>query len=156
MSKRFWFCYLEFRLIGWRPCFATSCVSLSCCIWILTFTLTKMKEIVEAYFGKSISKVVVTVPAYFNDAQRQVTKDTSRIAGLDIQRIINEPTLSSNWLVSHDLSAKTASPWLPKFEELDTTNMLLRQRIVFFGFSGGWFDCRFCNHSAFVFGCWWS
>ncbi|AES80636.1 putative endopeptidase Clp [Medicago truncatula] len=43
------------------------------------------------------------------------------------------PTLSSNWLVSHDLSAKTASPWLPKFEELDTTNMLLRQRIVFLG-----------------------
>ncbi|CAI8613435.1 unnamed protein product [Vicia faba] len=44
-----------------------------------------------------------------------------------------KPTLSSNWLVSHDLSAKTASPWLPKFEELDTTNMLLRQRIVFLG-----------------------
>lgn len=43
------------------------------------------------------------------------------------------PTLSSNWLVSHDLSAMTASPWLPKFEELDTTNMLLRQRIVFLG-----------------------
>ncbi|GAU32772.1 hypothetical protein TSUD_323410 [Trifolium subterraneum] len=44
-----------------------------------------------------------------------------------------KPTLSSNWLVSNDLSAKTASPWLPKFEELDTTNMLLRQRIVFLG-----------------------
>ncbi|XP_058737588.1 ATP-dependent Clp protease proteolytic subunit 3, chloroplastic-like [Vicia villosa] len=44
-----------------------------------------------------------------------------------------KPTLSSNWLVSHDLSAKTASPWLPNFEELDTTNMLLRQRIVFLG-----------------------
>jgi len=43
------------------------------------------------------------------------------------------PTLSSNWLVSHDLSAQTASPWLPKFEELDTTNVLLRQRIVFLG-----------------------
>ncbi|KAK2415244.1 ATP-dependent Clp protease proteolytic subunit 2, mitochondrial [Trifolium repens] len=44
-----------------------------------------------------------------------------------------KPTLSSNWLVSDDLSAKTSSPWLPKFEELDTTNMLLRQRIVFLG-----------------------
>lgn len=44
-----------------------------------------------------------------------------------------KPTLSSNWLVSHDLSAKTASPWLPNFEELDITNMLLRQRILFLG-----------------------
>ncbi|KAK4739852.1 hypothetical protein R3W88_003549 [Solanum pinnatisectum] len=59
------------------------------------FVLTKMKETAEAYLGKSISKAVVTVPAYFNDAQRQATKDAGRIAGLDVQRIINEPTAAA-------------------------------------------------------------
>ncbi|KAL4353900.1 hypothetical protein GQ457_06G003140 [Hibiscus cannabinus] len=59
------------------------------------FILTKMKETAEAYLGKSISNAVVTVPAYFNDAQRQATKDAGRIAGLDVQRIINEPTAAA-------------------------------------------------------------
>lgn len=59
------------------------------------FILTKMKETAEAYLNKSISKAVVTVPAYFNDAQRQATKDAGRIAGLDVQRIINEPTAAA-------------------------------------------------------------
>ncbi|KAI8025678.1 hypothetical protein LOK49_LG02G03167 [Camellia lanceoleosa] len=59
------------------------------------FVLTKMKEIAEAYLGKTVTKAVVTVPAYFNDAQRQATKDTRRIAGLDVQRIINEPTAAA-------------------------------------------------------------
>jgi len=59
------------------------------------FILTKMKETAEAYLGKSISKAVITVPAYFNDAQRQATKDAGRIAGLDVQRIINEPTAAA-------------------------------------------------------------
>ncbi|KAM7470573.1 hypothetical protein LguiA_008756 [Lonicera macranthoides] len=59
------------------------------------FVLTKMKEIAEAYLGKSINKAVITVPAYFNDAQRQATKDAGRIAGLDVQRIINEPTAAA-------------------------------------------------------------
>ncbi|XP_078154409.1 heat shock 70 kDa protein, mitochondrial-like [Carex rostrata] len=59
------------------------------------FVLTKMKETAEAYLGKSITKAVVTVPAYFNDAQRQATKDAGRIAGLDVQRIINEPTAAA-------------------------------------------------------------
>ncbi|CAD5330252.1 unnamed protein product [Arabidopsis thaliana] len=57
--------------------------------------LTKMKETAEAYLGKSINKAVVTVPAYFNDAQRQATKDAGKIAGLDVQRIINEPTAAA-------------------------------------------------------------
>ena len=57
--------------------------------------LTKMKETAEAYLGKSITKAVVTVPAYFNDAQRQATKDAGKIAGLDVQRIINEPTAAA-------------------------------------------------------------
>ncbi|KAJ8447474.1 hypothetical protein Cgig2_019468 [Carnegiea gigantea] len=59
------------------------------------FVLTKMKETAEAYLGKTVSKAVVTVPAYFNDAQRQATKDAGRIAGLDVQRIINEPTAAA-------------------------------------------------------------
>ncbi|KAL5174861.1 Heat shock protein, mitochondrial [Glycine soja] len=59
------------------------------------FVLTKMKETAESYLGKSVSKAVITVPAYFNDAQRQATKDAGRIAGLDVQRIINEPTAAA-------------------------------------------------------------
>ncbi|RZC59645.1 hypothetical protein C5167_006955 [Papaver somniferum] len=59
------------------------------------FVLTKMKETAEAYLNKSVSKAVITVPAYFNDAQRQATKDAGRIAGLDVQRIINEPTAAA-------------------------------------------------------------
>ncbi|KAL5212298.1 hypothetical protein ABZP36_023145 [Zizania latifolia] len=59
------------------------------------FVLTKMKETAESYLGKSVSKAVITVPAYFNDAQRQATKDAGRISGLDVQRIINEPTAAA-------------------------------------------------------------
>ncbi|KAG8059281.1 hypothetical protein GUJ93_ZPchr0002g26390 [Zizania palustris] len=59
------------------------------------FVLTKMKETAESYLGKSVVKAVITVPAYFNDAQRQATKDAGRIAGLDVQRIINEPTAAA-------------------------------------------------------------
>ncbi|GFP91671.1 heat shock 70 kDa protein mitochondrial [Phtheirospermum japonicum] len=51
-----------------------------------------MKDTAEAYVGKSVSKAVVTVPAYFDDAQMQATKDAGRIVGLDVPRIINEPT----------------------------------------------------------------
>jgi molecular chaperone DnaK len=59
------------------------------------FVLTKMKETAEAYLGKPIKEAIVTVPAYFNDAQRQATKDAGRIAGLDVKRIINEPTAAA-------------------------------------------------------------
>ncbi|GER42101.1 chaperone DnaK [Striga asiatica] len=59
------------------------------------FVLSKMKETAEAYLGKTVNKAVITVPAYFNDAQRQATKDAGRIAGLDVQRIINEPTAAA-------------------------------------------------------------
>ena len=59
------------------------------------FLLTKMKETAEAYLGKTVTKAVITVPAYFNDAQRQATKDAGRIAGLDVERIINEPTAAA-------------------------------------------------------------
>merc|ERR1711957_267963 len=57
--------------------------------------LTKMKETAEAYVGTNVTEAVVTVPAYFNDSQRQSTKDAAKIAGLDCLRIINEPTAAS-------------------------------------------------------------
>jgi len=62
---------------------------------ISSMVLLKMKEIAENYLGKSVSHAVVTVPAYFNDAQRQATKDAGRIAGLHVERIINEPTAAA-------------------------------------------------------------
>jgi molecular chaperone DnaK len=57
--------------------------------------LIKMKETAENFLGRKVSQAVVTVPAYFNDAQRQATKDAGKIAGLDVQRIINEPTAAA-------------------------------------------------------------
>ncbi len=57
--------------------------------------LQKMKETAEDYLGESVSEAVITVPAYFNDAQRQATKDAGRIAGLDVKRIVNEPTAAA-------------------------------------------------------------
>ncbi|WP_027009763.1 molecular chaperone DnaK [Conchiformibius kuhniae] len=57
--------------------------------------LRKMKEAAESYLGEKISEAVITVPAYFNDSQRQATKDAGRIAGLDVKRIINEPTAAA-------------------------------------------------------------
>jgi molecular chaperone DnaK len=62
---------------------------------ISAFILGKMKETAEAYLGEKVSQAVITVPAYFNDAQRQATKDAGRIAGLDVLRIINEPTAAA-------------------------------------------------------------
>jgi L1 cell adhesion molecule like protein len=62
---------------------------------ISAMVLTKMKEVAEAYLGKRVDKAVITVPAYFNDAQRNSTKDAGRIAGLEVLRIINEPTAAA-------------------------------------------------------------
>ena len=62
---------------------------------ISAFVLMKMKETAEAYLGHKVEKAVITVPAYFNDAQRQATKDAGRIAGLEVLRIINEPTAAA-------------------------------------------------------------
>jgi molecular chaperone DnaK len=62
---------------------------------ISAFILTKMKETAEAYLGTKVTEAVITVPAYFNDAQRQATKDAGKIAGLEVLRIINEPTAAA-------------------------------------------------------------
>ena len=62
---------------------------------ISAFILQKMKETAEAYLGQKVDQAVITVPAYFNDAQRQATKDAGKIAGLDVLRIINEPTAAA-------------------------------------------------------------
>jgi molecular chaperone DnaK len=62
---------------------------------ISAHVLTKMKETAEAYLGEKVAQAVITVPAYFNDAQRQATKEAGRIAGLDVMRIVNEPTAAA-------------------------------------------------------------
>src|SRR2546423_259226 len=62
---------------------------------ISAMILTKLKEAAEAYLGEKVNDAVITVPAYFNDAQRQATKDAGRIAGLEVKRIVNEPTAAA-------------------------------------------------------------
>src|SRR6185503_1078621 len=62
---------------------------------ISAMVLQKLKQSAEDYLGQPVSKAVITVPAYFNDAQRQATKDAGKIAGLDVLRIVNEPTAAA-------------------------------------------------------------
>ena len=88
---------------------------------ISSMVLVKMKEISEAYLGKDVANAVITVPAYFNDAQRQATKDAGAIAGLNVQRIINEPTAAA---IAYGLDKKT-----------DT-----EKNILIFDLGGGTFD----------------
>ena len=71
---------------------------------ISSMILQKMKADAEAYLGEPITQAVITVPAYFNDSQRQATKDAGKIAGLEVLRIINEPTASS---LAYGLDKKT-------------------------------------------------
>lgn len=88
---------------------------------ISSMVLVKMKEISEAYLGKDVANAVITVPAYFNDAQRQATKDAGTIAGLNVQRIINEPTAAA---IAYGLDKKT-----------DT-----EKNVLIFDLGGGTFD----------------
>ncbi|MEE2825573.1 MAG: molecular chaperone DnaK, partial [Planctomycetota bacterium] len=83
-------------------------------------TLRKLKEAAESYLGHKVSKAVITVPAYFNDAQRQATKDAGQIAGLDVARIINEPTAAA---MAYGLDKSQSE-----------------QKIVVFDLGGGTFD----------------
>merc|ERR1712178_549570 len=87
---------------------------------ISSMVLIKMKEIAEAYVGKDVKNAVITVPAYFNDAQRQATKDAGTIAGLNVMRIINEPTAAA---IAYGLDKKGAE-----------------QTILVFDLGGGTFD----------------
>src|SRR5947209_3287661 len=73
---------------------------------ISAFTLQKMKETAEANLGQKVTQAVITVPAYFNDAQRQATKDAGKIAGLEVLRIINEPTAAA---LAYGLAKKNKS-----------------------------------------------
>src|SRR5689334_12324857 len=69
--------------------------------------LTKMKETAKAYLGKKVTHAIVTVPAYFNDAQRQATKEASTIAGLTVPRIVNEPTATAITYSLHKKGSET-------------------------------------------------
>ncbi|KAL8219581.1 UNVERIFIED_CONTAM: Heat shock cognate 71 kDa protein [Gekko kuhli] len=88
---------------------------------ISSMVLTKMKEIAEAYLGKCITNAVITVPAYFNDSQRQATKDAGTIAGLNVLRIINEPTAAA---IAYGLDKKVGG----------------ERNVLIFDLGGGTFD----------------
>ncbi len=80
---------------------------------ISAFILQKMKETAEAYLGEKVEQAVITVPAYFNDAQRQATKDAGKIAGLEVLRIINEPTAAA---LAYGLDKKTESKTIAVYD----------------------------------------
>ena len=80
---------------------------------ISAFILQKMKETAESFLGEKVTKAVITVPAYFNDSQRQATKDAGRIAGLDVLRIINEPTAAA---LSYGLDKKTGNKTIAVYD----------------------------------------
>jgi L1 cell adhesion molecule like protein len=90
---------------------------------ISSMVLIKMKEIAEVFLGKTVKNAVITVPAYFNDSQRQATKDAGAIAGLNVQRIINEPTAAA---IAYGLDKKSSSTG--------------EKNILIFDLGGGTFD----------------
>ncbi len=92
--------------------------------------LMKMREIAESFLGEKVSEAVVTVPAYFDDAQRQATKDAGRIAGLDVKRIINEPTAAA---LAYGLEKRDA------------------ERVVIYDLGGGTFDVSILEIRSGVF-----
>jgi molecular chaperone DnaK len=97
---------------------------------IASFVLGKMKETAESYLGGTVGSAVITVPAYFNDAQRQATKDAGRIAGFDVKRIINEPTAAA---LAYGLDKKEG------------------QTIAVYDLGGGTFDVSILEISGGVF-----
>merc|ERR1712060_67366 len=102
---------------------------------ISSMVLVKMKEVAEAYCGKKIANAVITVPAYFNDSQRQATKEAGRIAGLNVLRIINEPTAAA---IAYGLDKKQSG----QDEE---------QNVLIFDLGGGTFDVSLLSIDDGVF-----
>ena len=100
---------------------------------ISSIILSKMKSIAEKYLGQKVKKAVITVPAYFNESQRQSTKDAGKIAGLEVLRIINEPT---------------AAALAYGFNELDPK---VKQNILVYDFGGGTLDCSVLTISDGIF-----
>merc|ERR1712130_596243 len=80
--------------------------------------LQKMKQVAEAYLGTTVDSAVVTVPAYFNDSQRQATKDAGTIAGLSVKRIINEPTATAidTHLGGEDFDSRMVNHFVQEFK----------------------------------------
>jgi L1 cell adhesion molecule like protein len=99
---------------------------------ISAMVLVKMKEIAEAYLSKTVKNAVVTVPAYFNDSQRQATKDAGTIAGLNVQRIINEPTAAA---IAYGLDKKGSG----------------EKNVLIFDLGGGTFDVSLLSIDEGVF-----
>ncbi|PWY99975.1 putative SSB2-heat shock protein of HSP70 family, cytosolic [Testicularia cyperi] len=99
---------------------------------ISSMVLTKMKEIAEAKIGKEVKKAVITVPAYFNDSQRLATKDAGSIAGLDVLRIINEPTAAA---IAYGLDSKSST----------------EKNVLIYDLGGGTFDVSLLNITGGVF-----
>jgi len=102
---------------------------------ISSMVLTKMKETAEAYLGKKVKDAVITVPAYFNDSQRQATKDAGAIAGLNVLRIINEPTAAA---IAYGLDKKAA-------------NVSKDRTVLIFDLGGGTFDVSILNIDDGIF-----
>ena len=96
------------------------------------FVLEKMKSTAEAYLGKEVNNAVITVPAYFNDAQRQATKDAGAICGLNVLRIINEPTAAA---IAYGLDNQSDE----------------EKHIIIFDFGGGTLDCTYLTIEEGIF-----
>jgi L1 cell adhesion molecule like protein len=101
---------------------------------VSSMVLTKMKEVAEDYLGKKVTNAVITVPAYFNDSQRKATKDAGAIAGLNVLRIINEPTAAA---IAYGLDKRSGST-----DE---------QRVLIFDLGGGTFDVSILSIEEGVF-----
>ena len=99
---------------------------------ISSMVLIKMKEIAETYLGKTIKNAVITVPAYFNDSQRQATKDAGVISGLNVQRIINEPTAAA---IAYGLDKKDGQ----------------ERNVLIFDLGGGTFDVSLLSIEEGIF-----
>ena len=116
--------YVEVDYLGEKKTFSPQEIS--------AMVLSKMKEVAEAKIGKEVKKAVVTVPAYFNDSQRLATKDAGAIAGLDVLRIINEPTAAA---IAYGLDQKTKE----------------EKNVLIFDLGGGTFDVSLLSITGGVF-----